>query len=299
MAFVTLTREQFEAILPGDFQTVEDPRANEIIYQFKTENPKVDVRIYSTVDKATGQTRDVGKDAIRVVFWNNLEDRPLGKGKKILRVEAATTIQERILKRIIEFLGTAGAQNVTDWDYARAILEHEAVSWMDFAQSLLDSLETYGKLTDGQKAYVLGEKNPKGKMTFEARVKAKDPDFFVEESDEKEPREVVEPEGTCKVVEETAEPTGETNLQTDGGIPRVHPEIQPQSIPSPEVKEGGLIPTISYPDWKYPFEFFNPVQSEVYPHRIKDRNMIIGANTSAGKTCACELIMDWILEHGA
>ena len=161
MAFITLTKEQFEAILPKGFQIVEGEGAKEIIYQFKTANPHVDVRLYSTVDIRTGVTRDKGADAIRIIFWNLKEDRPMGKGKKILRVEAATTIEQRILKRIIEFLNTARTQQVTDWDYARKILEHPAVSWMDFAQSLLDSLDHYGKLTDGQKAYVLGKPTPK------------------------------------------------------------------------------------------------------------------------------------------
>ncbi|MFH1863729.1 MAG: hypothetical protein ABIJ85_02335, partial [bacterium] len=178
MSFVTLTKEQFEAILPKDFEVVDDGRAKEIIYQFKSQNPNVVVRLYSTVDIRTGQTRDIGQDAIRIVFWDLKNDHPVGKGKKILRVEAATTIQERILKRIIEFLNTARNQNVIDSEYIRAILNSNAVNWMDFAQSLSDSLEQYGKLTDNQLAYVLGEKNPKGKPTFEARARAKDPDFL-------------------------------------------------------------------------------------------------------------------------
>jgi len=305
MAFIMLTKEQFEKILPGDFQIVEDARAKEIIYQFKTENPNVDVRLYSTVDIRTGKTRDLGKDAIRVIFWNKKEDRPIGKGKKILRVEAATTIEQRILARIMEFLKSAKAQKVSDWDYVRAVLEHEAVGWMDFAQSLLDSLDTYGKLTDNQMAYVIGEKNPKGKPTFEARVLAKDTNFNMEdegngkaqvpddgeettdESGTEKPEDSAGAEGVCPTdptredtsPSRTDQPGGEEDLQVDGGFPTVE----------------GLIPTASYPDWQYPFESFNPVQSEVLPHRAEDRNMVIGANTSAGKTIAAELLMDHVL----
>ena len=330
MTFITLTKEQFEKILPGDFQVVEDPKAREIIYQFKTENPLVHVRLYSTVDKGTGQTRDLGKDAIRVIFWDIKNNKPIGKGKKILRTEGATTIEQRILSRIIEFLNSAKAQKVSDWDYVRAVLEHDSVSWMDFAQSLLDSLDTYGKLTDTQKAYVIGELNPKGKMTFEARVLAKDPNFNKEKDDEQETisdREGTQEDELGKEVSKSEErdegslgssaleavrepgggsvdvPEGEDNciseptssdrkkdLQVDGGF---------SNIDLTQFKEGELIPTSVYPDWQYPFEFFNPVQSEVLPHRAENKNMIIGANTSAGKTCACELIMDWILEHGA
>ena len=52
-----------------------------------------------------------------------------------------------------------------------------------------------------------------------------------------------------------------------------------------------LISTENYP-YSYPFKFFNPVQSLVYPHKNKDNNMVIGANTSAGKTIAAELLID-------
>jgi replicative superfamily II helicase len=56
------------------------------------------------------------------------------------------------------------------------------------------------------------------------------------------------------------------------------------------------IATINYPDFKYSFPYFNPVQSLVLPKRDNPNNMIIGANTSAGKTIAAELIIDSTLK---
>ena len=60
MAFVTLTKEQFEAALPEGYQVVDVPRTWEVVYQIHTGWRKVDVRIYSTVDKRTNVTRDKG-----------------------------------------------------------------------------------------------------------------------------------------------------------------------------------------------------------------------------------------------
>ena len=52
-----------------------------------------------------------------------------------------------------------------------------------------------------------------------------------------------------------------------------------------------LIPTRDYP-YAYRFDYFNPVQSCVYKYKGYSNNMIIGANTSAGKTIAAELLID-------
>ena len=294
MSFVILTKEQFETILPKDFLIVEDPRSKEIIYQFKSENPNVDIRLYSTVDIRTGQTRDLGIDAIRVIFWDNKNNRSIGKGKKILRTEGATTIEQRILQRIMKFLKTAKAQNIVDFNYVRAILNHDAVNWMEFAQSLLENLKTYGKLTEGQLAYILGEKNPKGKLTFEARIKDKDPEFFYEGDDQdgqnvqEQKEQIIEPEGQDQI-----------NEKKDQEIAKkAESIIAPRRFEKPiSGFDGRLVPTSEYSDWQYPFAEFNPIQSEVLPHKTEDANMIIGANTSAGKTICAEFLMDHVIHR--
>ena len=57
-----------------------------------------------------------------------------------------------------------------------------------------------------------------------------------------------------------------------------------------------LISTSEYPHYIYPFEHFNPVQSLVYHKKDNPNNMIIAANTSAGKTIAAELLIDSTLQ---
>jgi replicative superfamily II helicase len=54
------------------------------------------------------------------------------------------------------------------------------------------------------------------------------------------------------------------------------------------------IQLISTKGYNYPFEFFNPVQSMVYPFKDENCNIVISASTSAGKTICAELLMEEI-----
>jgi len=59
-----------------------------------------------------------------------------------------------------------------------------------------------------------------------------------------------------------------------------------------------LIPTAKYTYYQYSFENFNPLQSLVFPHIHADKNLVIGANTSAGKTICAEMLMDRVIAAG-
>lgn len=65
----------------------------------------------------------------------------------------------------------------------------------------------------------------------------------------------------------------------------------------PAVKKVGdqttLVRCDTYPHAKFPFEFFNPVQSRVCEFYDQDCNAIISAKTSAGKTIVSELIASY------
>lgn len=356
MAFVTLTKEQFEAALPEGYQVVDVPRTWEVVYQIHTGWRKVDVRIYSTVDKRTGVTRDKGEDAIRIVYWDVPWDRPIGKGKKILRVEGATTIPERIKQRVEEFIRDVKKQNIVDFDYVKAILSSPAVGWSSFATSLLEQLEARGSLSDNQLAYVLGEMNPKGKRTFESVVKAEDPGFaerYVAEGEVDNGKGTAEEGQTAShYPEEKRLGSGRTGTRKEGGTDKEgHGRRDGHGVPlrgagenddtppweepnmslvrsgsqsgvqawvderprhdlredhdggviqegSSEVSTTRLIPTAEYPDWKYPFPAFNPVQSEALSFREKDINFVVSAATSCGKTVVAEFFIDHVLQNG-
>ena len=293
--FVTLNKEQFESYLPKGFKEIEAPRSKERIYEGCTDNINVGIRIYSSVDIRTNKTRDVGSDAIRVVFWDLMNDRPLGKGKKIYRVEGATNIGQRIKNRIDDFMVDAHNLDIVDFEYVRAILSSNSISWNNFATSLLESLDKWNSLTEGQLAYVLGEINPKGKKTFEAMVKDKDPDFLQKYLDTLEEEEEEYDESFN--IEEFERITGSDEEEAYEDIEEVKESIGEATIDEFVQPEQRLVPTSDYKEHKYPFKCFNPVQSEIFPHIKEDKNMIIGANTSAGKTIAAELIMDHVLKN--
>lgn len=52
-----------------------------------------------------------------------------------------------------------------------------------------------------------------------------------------------------------------------------------------------LVPTSSYQYASWPFEYFNPVQSSVVDYAHTNKNMVIAASTSAGKTVMGEIFM--------
>lgn len=55
-------------------------------------------------------------------------------------------------------------------------------------------------------------------------------------------------------------------------------------------------PTSEFPYLKFKFDLFNPVQSEVLKYYDKDINIVVGSNTSSGKTTIAEMIMAHTIE---
>lgn len=283
--FVTLSKKQFEDALTdlgAPFKEIPVPGCNEYVYNVGTSNPKVFIRIYSTVDKSLGTTRGKGDDAIRVVFWDHQNNRPVGKGAKILRVSGKTTITDRIKDRVLSFMGSVKEVQIVDFGYVTAILEQQA--WSDFAKSMLDQLKQRGSLSDKQLAYVIGKQAPNGKPTMEARVLSENPRFqtdYITLSASDKPVDPLPP-----IKDTPKEKTASLDDVRPGKFEGIKP-TEPENIK--------LIPTSDYPFWKYPFESFNPVQSQVIPLQQVDRNMVIGASTSAGKTICAEILMDHVL----
>ena len=278
--FVIIRKDQFESYLPDGFKAVKT-NAKEYVYQGTTKNANVGIRVYSSVDIRTNHTRDYGTDAVRIVFWDIINDRPIGKGKRINRVESKTTIGDRIQTRIDAFMKDAYNQTVIDFGYVKAILNSNAINWQNFAKSLLKNLEDFGSLTEKQLVYVLGEKNPYNKPTMEAVVKTKDPDFLQ------------------KYLDSLEEDIVEAATEIESFEPAQHddePELQKEEGPIENVDINNRILTSEYKPYQYPFKDFNPVQSTVLPNIEKDNNIVLSANTSAGKTICAELIMDHVMQ---
>ena len=328
--YVELTKEDFEEGIFKEYgieyEGYENPRSQEYQYLVETAHPLIKIMVYSSVDKRTNVTRGVGEDAVRLVLWNHKENRPLSKGKRVYRVTSKDSVALRIATAIANFMKEAPDISITDWDYVKAVLMKTIdnnPNYASFPESLLENLEQYRGLTDGQLAYVIGETNPKGKPTMEAWLKrsgwAYDPSFdpsFLEVSSPVPPSEPMPPSTSASPspgsgsISPSREP-GEDEEELEGCDAPVKSEvIEKDREGGEEQKQVGkypgicvisdtpgmaLVPTDGYP---YKFPTFNPVQSLVYPFRKSDCNLVIGANTSSGKTICAELFMEETLKMG-
>lgn len=289
MSFVIITKEEFESYLFEGFEQVPLENSKEFVYQMDSDKGGVAIRVYSSVDVRTNKTRDYGTDAVRVVFWDTLNDRPIGKGKRINRVEKETSIGDRIRIRISSFMNSAKDQNVQKIDnrYVESILIHPVVRDNYFAQQLLDKFKKFGKLTDGQLDCILGERSSKGRLTLEAQIKKKFPLFGVIEPMTQKQKEE----------EEIVEEVEDDEPFTDDILDLYEEKTAKRMSITENVDVEKRKSTKKYKHHKYPFDLFNPVQTAVIPHMREDKNMVIGANTSAGKTVCAELLMDYVLRQ--
>jgi hypothetical protein len=291
--YIEVSKTDFQDILNKqkyDWQEFSQPKTMEALFKVKTPNDKITIVIYSSIDILTQKSRGVGEDAIRIILWNERDNRPLGKGKRVYRVTSKESIAIRINKTITAFLSEALKTNLIDWDYVKAILRETVKSSTkkDFPLSLLESLKSVGRLSQGQLAYVVGEETPKGYPTMEGRLKTQgwvyNPDFDDTPIEEEMPVEEIEESNLDEYTDDTEKHLKSTC--TDNYV---------SSIPIISNAENiELIPTAGY---TYKFPFFNPVQSLVHPYRNEDTNMIIGANTSSGKTICAELLMEECLKR--
>ncbi len=294
--YIELSIKDFEEIFKSLGVTpelVDRPNVQEYLFKIGTSHPQISVVVYSSLEKSTNRTRGVGQDAIRLVFWNNKGNHPLGKGKRIYRVTSKESVATRMTKTIREFLAQAPTINLIDWDYVKEVLETTIDRGKgyktDFPTSLLESLESYGKLTDSQLAYVLGDQTPKGYPTFETKLKSSgwvyDPTCTDVVQEVEKPKQEVEENGEGEGMGEEVKSTSRPN--------KLGKEYDIKVITDTPGME--LLPTSDYP---YKFPTFNPVQTLTYPFRAEDTNLVIGANTSAGKTVCAELLMEETLKAG-
>ena len=114
--YVERNKAEFDALLVDrlHFRVVELPGVSEIVYQRDGVNAPYSVRVYSSIQRGTGRTRDCGDDAIRVVMVAQETGRAMkimgekrnGKaGKRINRTKGAMKNLERRVKEYL-LMGT-------------------------------------------------------------------------------------------------------------------------------------------------------------------------------------------------
>lgn len=71
---------------------------NEFVYRIKLRHPSAAIIIFSSVDKSTERTRDLGSDAVRIIYeWNTKNGIIYSRIKKRLRIDTLfENIQESV-----------------------------------------------------------------------------------------------------------------------------------------------------------------------------------------------------------
>jgi len=62
---------------------------------------------------------------------------------------------------------------------------------------------------------------------------------------------------------------------------------------------NNLVKTSTFPNMGYKFSEFNPFQSQFYPHKDDDKNVVIAAQTGSGKSVIAELCINSSITNGA
>ena len=106
MSYVAIHRNVFEAEMTAmGFTIVNLPGTFELVYERKIPNTDYGVRIFSSIDKHTAISRDVGADAIRVTLWNYAKNRPIKMDRRVNRTGTEKGVLERTRERARELWG--------------------------------------------------------------------------------------------------------------------------------------------------------------------------------------------------
>ncbi len=124
MTFVLITKQEFEScieyivrnnLMLEEWSIIEEDSedndrklpCHEFVYKIDIRNTNSFFKIYSTVNKTTEKSRNIGKDRIRVVLYENKEIKPYCKKIKwINRTIGKTNWRARLKKAIDEAIRT-------------------------------------------------------------------------------------------------------------------------------------------------------------------------------------------------
>ena len=103
MGYVKIDGTEMEEVLEERIAgtEVDCPRTKERVWDVKTPKERLRVRVFSSIDKRTNESRDCGEDAIRVVMWDVEAGKPIGGEKRTHRTPGW---DERMVKKIAKML---------------------------------------------------------------------------------------------------------------------------------------------------------------------------------------------------
>jgi superfamily II helicase len=291
--FVVISRKEFEDFL-NKFNVIDEPSSKEIIYEIPTDNSKVNIRIYSSID-ISGGSRELGEDAIRCILIDNKSNKPIDKAKRTHRMSNwKERLQEKIDDLKKETKDLKSCQTCGSIMVLRDGPKSQFYGCLSYPQCKT-SMDLFGitriKSEPTTQAVVSTVRCPDCDAIMTKRSGRRGEfygcsNFF--QTSCKGTRQVNEVEIYGKGVEE--EHFEEELLPSKPAI------FEPQKE---EVKPAiDLVPTSKFTYLTFKFENFNPVQSEVFQYYDKDVNCVVAAATSAGKTTVAEMFMAHSISQG-
>ena len=279
MSFVKVSKAQFTEwadteFKKGGWEYKTPVRGKELVIVVPDKDlPALEYFIYTTLTEETKQSRDLGKDAIRIVLFDVKSAKFVTSTKRVNRTEGATTIWERIQNRLEE------AQEVArHLSFCRKCGAHEVKRTKRSDNSIFLACTGWPACPDTSTAKAkypfrhIAVIEQLVKNIIDPPIQNIDPYIRAKKDMDK----VLNRARTTNKVIVTA--TQGTKL----------------------VKEEDNISTTEYPHAIFPFPKFNRIQSTIMKEGYweKDINLVLGTTTSSGKTVAAELFMANTLQTG-
>lgn len=309
MSFVVIKKDEFESFLPEGFSVVDNPASKEIIYDTPTKNPNIKIRIYSSVDIRTNDTRDIGKDAIRCVLVDKY-GKPIDKSKRTHRMsnwrERLQIKLELLYEEVdsVVLCKTCDSQmilrNGTNGQFYGCNRYPLCTTTKNSNGRYQEKLQNTSKSEkfvecpfcgaqmirrNGRHGEFYGcSKYPNCKGTRQTR----DVDIYSQGVKEQESEQ-----------QESEQHQNANGINTAITDVVKHDMLNKQYDDIPDDDDNvELIDTKDFPHLNFKFEKFNPVQSRVFEYYDQDINLIVAAATSAGKTAIAEMFMSNSIANG-
>lgn len=255
-----------------DFSQVKT--GNEIVLRHVTNIHGLEIHIYTTLDTKNSFTRDLGKDAIRIILFDRFGGNIAYTAPKILRVEGETTIFERLGFKI------EGINNTIQQ---------------------FQKQDRFCKCTNHRVHTVERTNSKTGTKFFGCSIYGKCNQKEFSKLDNARIQYPLRDNPFITTAGTTPPKPRESNINIDKVIEVFSQQAQPLTNTSCHqwtVNENmECLPTKKWTHVQYPFEKFNVVQSTLYASEVwkRDCNLILGTATSSGKTICAEMVIAEIL----
>jgi hypothetical protein len=273
--FVTLNQKEFNdwadvTFGTGQYKTTTPKMGIELVICHPTQIHGFEIHVYTSVVPETDKSRDKGEDAIRFVLFDRYAGRPVEVAKKVLRVNGDTGVFDRCTERVNELF--AVAQKYQDEDRfckkcrtnrSHTIERTQKASGAKFQGCALFPKCGPDKMQHLAQVYPLKDnpfKQAATTATFQPTLENITPTVQVVQAVQAAPKEL------------------------NKGDFIYHPIVE---------DDNELVTTQSFAALRYPFPYFNKVQSGILKSKVPflDCNMVLGTATSSGKTICAELVI--------